>query len=152
VKPEATSPSPYKKVGRIVLDESQARVGGEWVWLWVALNPARRIVLEIYLSKNRNGLAATSFMKKLMRKYGEKVLFVTDGGKWYPLAAQNVGARLMKGGVRSLRGTLVFRTIKDRLKSVQLRLPQKHLGTGERPQLPQILAPTTTTRFAPTPP
>jgi len=50
----------------------------------VALNPARRLALEIYLSKNRNGLVAASFMKKLMRKYGEKVLFVTDGGKWYP--------------------------------------------------------------------
>ena len=59
---------PLKRVSHIVLDESKVRVGGEWVWLWVALDPQRRVVLEVYLSKTRNGLIARSFMKKLMGK------------------------------------------------------------------------------------
>ncbi|MEM3561663.1 MAG: DDE-type integrase/transposase/recombinase [Candidatus Jordarchaeaceae archaeon] len=63
---------PLKRVSRIILDESQLLVRGEWVWLWVALDPARRVVLEVYLSKTRNGLVATSFTKKLMKNTGRK--------------------------------------------------------------------------------
>ena len=75
---------PLKRASHIVLDESRVRVGGEWVWLWVAPGPPEaRGAPGVYLSKTRNGLIARSFMKKLMGKYGGDVVFVTDGGKWY---------------------------------------------------------------------
>jgi transposase-like protein len=44
----------------------------------VALDLVRRVVLEVYLSKACNGLVAASFMRKLVEKYGRKVMFVTD--------------------------------------------------------------------------
>ncbi len=92
---------PLKRASHIVLDESRVRVGGEWVWLWVAPGPPEaRGAPGVYLSKTRNGLIARSFMKKLMGKYAW-VVFVTDGGKWYPWAAESLGARWvwLRGGV-----------------------------------------------------
>ena len=57
-------------------------------------DPQRRVVLQGCTSpRTRNGLIARSFMKKLMGKYGGDVVFVTDGGKWYPWAAESLGAR-----------------------------------------------------------
>lgn len=53
----------------------------------------RRVVLEVYLSKAHNRLVVASFMRKLVEKYGEEVVFITDSGKWYPWAAQSLGAR-----------------------------------------------------------
>ena len=120
---------PLKRGSRIILDESKVRVGGEWVWLWVALDPQRRVVLEVYVSKTRNGLVAASFMRKLMGKYGRRVLFVTDGGKWYPWAARSVGARWvwLKGGVRSYVERW-FRTVKDRMRVFNCAFPKSSRG------------------------
>ncbi|MHA1362746.1 MAG: DDE-type integrase/transposase/recombinase, partial [Candidatus Freyarchaeota archaeon] len=101
----------------------------EWVWLWVALDPQRRVVLEVYLSKTRNGLIARSFMRKLMGKYGGDVVFVTDGGKWYPWAAESLGARWvwLRGGVRSYVERW-FRTVKDRLRVFNCAFPRSPSG------------------------
>jgi transposase-like protein len=61
------------------------------------------VVLKVYLLKARNGLVAASFMRKLMIKYSQKVVFITDGGRWCPWAVQSLGARWvwLKGGVRA---------------------------------------------------
>jgi transposase-like protein len=108
--------APLRRVRRIIVDESKIRVGGEWVWLWAALEPTRRVILEVHISPVRNGLVARSFMAKLMEKHGRHVVFLTDGGKWYPWAARSLGARWrwVKGGIRSYVERF-FRTIKDRM-------------------------------------
>jgi transposase-like protein len=105
-----------RRVQRIIVDESEVRVGGEWMWLWAALEPTRRVILEVHVSPVRNGLVARSFMGKLMEKYGRHAVFLTDGGKWYPWAARSLGARWrrMRGGVRSYIERW-FRTVKDRM-------------------------------------
>ncbi len=67
--------------------------------------------------------------EELWEKYGRKVLFVTDGGKWYPWAAESLGARWiwLKGGVRSYVERW-FRTIKDRLKVFNCAFPWSNQG------------------------
>jgi putative transposase len=57
-------------------------VGSEYVWLWVAIEPAEKTILGIRISIERNMLVAEQFIKSLIRKYGKHPVS-TDGGTWY---------------------------------------------------------------------
>ena len=67
-------------------------------------------------------------MRKPMGKYAW-VVFVTDGGKWYPWAAESLGARWvwLRGGVRSYVERW-FRTVKDRLRVFNCAFPRSPSG------------------------
>ena len=57
-------------------------------------DPQRRVVLEVYLSQDpKRAHRPQASLGKLMEKYGREVVFVTDGEKWYPWAAESLGAR-----------------------------------------------------------
>jgi putative transposase len=57
-------------------------VGSEYVWLWVAIEPAEKTILGIRISIERNMLVAEQFIKSLIRKYGKHPVS-TVGGTWY---------------------------------------------------------------------
>jgi putative transposase len=75
------------KLSEFIIDETLIKVGSEYVWLWVAIEPAEKTILGIRISIERNMLVAEQFIKSLIRKYGKHPV-TTDGGTWYPQACR----------------------------------------------------------------
>src|SRR3712207_413323 len=64
---------------------SDLKVGDEFVFLWVAIEPLDKVILGIRISLERSMLIAEHFLRSLVRKYGKHPVS-TDGGTWYPQA------------------------------------------------------------------
>jgi putative transposase len=79
----------YKKVmvSKFIIDETQLKVGSEYIWLWVAIEPKDKEILSISISKERNMFVAERFLSNLIKDY-DKHPVSTDGGTWYPQACQ----------------------------------------------------------------
>jgi putative transposase len=56
------------KLSEFIIDETLIKVGSEYVWLWVAIEPAEKTILGIRISIERNMLVAEQFIKSLIRK------------------------------------------------------------------------------------
>lgn len=65
------------------------QVGGTEAWLWVCIEPLRRTVLGVHVSRHRNMLVA-EFFQSLVHLYGRHAVY-SDGGPWYPEACSSVG-------------------------------------------------------------
>jgi len=63
------------------------KVGSEYVWLWVAIEPKNKQILALSISKERNMFVAERFISKLVMIYGSHPVS-TDGGIWYPQACK----------------------------------------------------------------
>jgi putative transposase len=85
-KPKKVS-SKRKKSNEFIIDETQIKVGSQYIWLWVAIEPKHRQILQIDLSSERTMLVAERFIASLINKFG-KCPVSTDGGSWYPQACQ----------------------------------------------------------------
>ena len=55
----------------IVVDETIFKVGDEFVFLWVAIEPLDKVILGIRISLERSMLIAEHFLRSLVRKYGK---------------------------------------------------------------------------------
>jgi putative transposase len=75
-----------RKVSGFIVDETLIRVGRELVWLWIAIEPIEKVILDMHISFERSILVAEQFLQELIRKYG-KYPVSTDGGTWYPSQA-----------------------------------------------------------------
>jgi len=67
------------------IDEMVITIGGEPHWLWRAVDD-RGDVLEILVQKRRNARAARRFLRKLMRRWGQPRVVVTDKLRSYDVA------------------------------------------------------------------
>ena len=76
-----------KKIDEYIIDETLIKVGSEYVWLWVIIEPKDKEILSITTSKDRNMLVAEKFLSKVVEKYGSHPVS-TDGGTWYPPACR----------------------------------------------------------------
>ena len=89
-KPKKVS-SKRKKSNEFIIDETQIKIGSQYIWLWVAINWAKTNIGKyfrlIYLSSERTMLVAERFIASLINKFG-KCPVSTDGGTWYPQACQ----------------------------------------------------------------
>jgi putative transposase len=85
-KPKKVS-SKRKKSNEFIIDETQIKIGSQYIWLWVAIEPKHRQILQIDLSSERTMLVAERFIASLINKFG-KCPVSTDGGTWYPQACQ----------------------------------------------------------------
>ena len=67
-KPERRS---YRKimVSKFIIDETQLKVGSEYIWLWVAIEPKDKEILSISISKERNMFVAERFLSNLIKDY-----------------------------------------------------------------------------------
>ena len=74
-----------KTIAEFIVDETLLKVGNQYAWLWVAIEPVNKVILGIRISFERNMLTAEQFLKSLVKKYGKHPLS-TDGGTWYPQA------------------------------------------------------------------
>ena len=79
--------SKSRRISEFIIDETLFKVGSEYVWLWVAIEPENRQILSLSISKERNMFVAERFMSDLIKVYGNHPVS-TDGGTWYPPACR----------------------------------------------------------------
>ncbi|MBV9668534.1 MAG: DDE-type integrase/transposase/recombinase [Nitrososphaeraceae archaeon] len=66
------------------IDETQIKIGRNYFWIWVAIEPDNKTILGFHISLERNMLViAEQFLQRLVNKYGKHPIS-TDGGTWYP--------------------------------------------------------------------
>ena len=83
--PPQKIPSKRKKIPGFIDDETVIKVGSEYTWLWVAIEPKNSEILALSISKERNMFVAERFIAGLVDTFG-KYPVSTDGGTWYPQA------------------------------------------------------------------
>src|SRR5919202_4811595 len=76
-----------KKIDEFIIDETLIKIGSQYVWLWVAIEPNNKQILQMDMSFERTMLVAERFIASLLDKYGRHPVS-TDGGTWYPQACQ----------------------------------------------------------------
>jgi putative transposase len=101
------------------------RVGFEFSWLWVAIEPENRQILALSISKERNMFVAERFISVVIKNHGKHPVS-TDGGTWYPQACRFLK---LKHHIHSPFGkSIIERTmqyIKDRTESFDDYFPCK---------------------------
>jgi putative transposase len=121
-------------VDRVAVDESWFQIGGEEAWLWIAVEPYRRKILGVYVSRHRNILVAELILSKLKAKYGVKPVY-SDGAVWYPDACHSLRLRHeVYGEEMKAYVERIIQTFKDRIESFddyfpcrKLRCPLNHV-------------------------
>jgi putative transposase len=101
------------------------KVGSEYIWLWIAIEPENREILAVTISKERNMLIVERFLSGLVKDYGKHPVS-TDGGTWYPQGCEFL--KLDHHIHSSLEKSLIERTIqyiKDRTENFDDYFPCK---------------------------
>ena len=75
------------KISQFIIDETLIRVGREVVWLWIAIEPKSKSILNMRISLERSILVAEQLLQELIKKYGKNPVS-TDGGTCYPQACR----------------------------------------------------------------
>ena len=70
-----------------MVDETAIKVGSEYTWLWVAIEPKNSEILALSISKERNMFVAERFLSRVVKGFGKHPVS-TDGGTWYPQACK----------------------------------------------------------------
>ncbi len=70
--------SKRKNICEYIVDETLIKVGSEYIWLWVAIEPENRQILALYISKERNMFVAERFMSGLVKNYGKHHVSTDD--------------------------------------------------------------------------
>ena len=52
-----------KKISGFIVDETLIKVGRELVWLWIAIEPIEKVILDIRISFERSIFVAERFFK-----------------------------------------------------------------------------------------
>lgn len=74
-----------KKVQEFIVDETLLKVGSQYVWVWVAIEPLAKVILGIRISFERTMLlVAERFLKALVIEYGKHPLSTDGGGDMVP--------------------------------------------------------------------
>ena len=63
-----------RRIQEYVVDEIMLKVGSEYIWLWVAIEPENRQILALFLpkvSKERNMFVAERYLSGLVKVYGK---------------------------------------------------------------------------------
>jgi len=81
-----------KRISAFIIDETVIQVGSQHFWLWNCIEPVYRSVLGIYISEERYMLVAEKFIRSLVAKYGNHLVY-THGGTWYPEACKILGLK-----------------------------------------------------------
>ena len=81
-----------RKILEYIVDETLIKIGSEYIWIWVAIEPKNKQILALSISKERNMLIAERFLSTIVRDYGKHPVS-TDGGTWYPMACRFLGLK-----------------------------------------------------------
>ena len=110
--------SKSKSISEFIVDETLFKVGPDYVWLWVAIEPTNRQILALSISKERNMFVAERFIANLVKNHGKHPVS-TDGGTWYPPPACKF-LKLKHHTHSSFEKSIIERTmqyIKDRIEN-----------------------------------
>ena len=69
-----------RKVQEFIVDETLLKVGNQYVWVWVAIEPLTKVILGIRISFERTMLVAERFLKALVIEYGKHLLSTAGWG------------------------------------------------------------------------
>ena len=117
--------SKRKRISEFIIDETLLKVGFEFIWLWVVIEPENRQILALSISKERNMFVAERFISVVIKNHGKHPVS-TDGGTWYPQACRFL--KLKHHIHSSFEKSLIERTmqyIKDRTESFDDYFPCK---------------------------
>jgi putative transposase len=84
---QKTSSTRRKKISEYIVDETILKVGSEFIWLWIAIEPENRLIRAQNITQDRNMFVAERFVSDLVKSYGKHPVS-TDEGTWYPMACQ----------------------------------------------------------------
>ena len=70
--------SKKKKISEYILDETIIKVGSEYIWVWVAIEPESKGILGMSISKERNMFVTERFISEVVDKHGKHPVS-TDG-------------------------------------------------------------------------
>jgi putative transposase len=124
-KPQKISSIKRKRISEFIIDETLIKVGPEYIWLWVTIEPENKQILALTISKERNMFVAERFLDGLIKIHGKHCVS-TDGGTWYPMACQFL--KLKHHIHSSLEKSLIERTmqyLKDRTESFDDYFPRR---------------------------
>jgi putative transposase len=79
-----------KRISEHVVDETVLKVGSEYIWLWMAIEPENKQILALSISKERSMFVAERCLSGLVKIHGKHPVS-TDGGTWYPMACRFLG-------------------------------------------------------------
>ena len=68
-----------KEIDEYIVDETMIKIGSEYVWLWVIIEPKDKEILSITISKGRNMLVAE---REMSIKGCRKVWFSSGLNRW----------------------------------------------------------------------
>lgn len=108
----------------LVVDETKIRVEGDWIWIFAAIDPENREIVNLLVTKYRESMDALIFLKRCLERCEGKPVLITDGGPWYPWAAERLGLehRVVSGGERNYIERW-FETLKDRIRGFDCYFP-----------------------------
>ena len=75
------------RISEFIIDETLIKADSDYLWLWIAIEPVEKMILDIRISLERSMLIAERFLQNLIKKYGKHQVS-TDGGTWYPQACK----------------------------------------------------------------
>jgi putative transposase len=75
-----------RKIVEFIVDETPIKVGSEYIWLWITIEPKSKEILALSISKERNMFVADErYLSGIVKVHGKHPVS-TDGGTWYPQA------------------------------------------------------------------
>jgi putative transposase len=90
IRKKRLRPVPHHSNWKWHLDEVFVKINGETHYLWRAVDQEGE-VLEAFVSKRRDRNAALVFLKKIMKRYGQPQVIVTDRLRSYRAAMKVIG-------------------------------------------------------------
>ena len=120
--------STRRKVLEYIVDETLIKIGSEYIWIWVAIEPENKQILALTIFKERNMFVAERFLSGLIKIHGKQTIS-TEGGTWYPQACRFLG--LEHHIHSSFEKSIIERTmqyIKDRTESFDDYFPFRLKG------------------------
>jgi len=63
------------KISEFIVDETQIKVGSEFIWLWVVIAVESKEILGLNISKERNMFVAEHFLSGIVEEYMENIQF-----------------------------------------------------------------------------
>jgi hypothetical protein len=78
--------SKRKRISEFIVDETLLKVGSEYVWLWVTIEPETIQILSLSISKERTMFVVARYLSVLVKSHGKHPVSTDGGGTWYPMA------------------------------------------------------------------
>ena len=63
--------SKRKMASQFIIDETQIKIGSEFLWLWIVIEPKTQAILRTIISKERNMFVAERFLLDIVEEDGK---------------------------------------------------------------------------------